>query len=132
MAGENVPIRPIAKNAVLYVAIAPAPVLSVYTPTAIATVAATGNIHGACVDIGIRGPLMQEIDQTAGGDQGHMVIHGRKMPWTITIGAFMDIANPSVFGDFRVDTLLGQYVEFVITNDVGFYICRGIGRWDLE
>lgn len=118
---ENIPRRLTAHFAYMYMGIAPI-VNSVYTST---TEFTTLPIYGPVRDIEIEAAV-DKVDQTAGGDPGHHEIFTRWGLWTIRIAAFQDAA--AVFGDSRIGTLNGQYVEFLIVNETGFNICKGLGK----
>ncbi len=125
MPSNNIPVRWAAKDAYMRVGIAPvsgtSPVLT-YTPTSDFTSLA---IFGPVRNIEINAPF-DELDQTAGGDYGHMSIFTRAGLWEVRADAMFDAGE--VFGDYRMAELIGNYVEFLVLLGTGFSICKGVGK----
>lgn len=125
MPSNNIPVRWAAKDAYMRLAAAPvtgtSPTLT-YTPTSDFSTLA---IFGPCRNIEIHAPF-DEIDQTSGGDYGHMAIFTRAGMWEVRVDALFDAGE--VFGDYRMGELIGTYVEFLVLLATGFNICKGVGK----
>lgn len=82
-------------------------------------------MFGPVTDGEIDAPI-DVLNQTAGGDPGHMEIFTRAGVWEVRASAYLDQAD--VFGDTRMGSLIGQYVEFICMLNVNFNVAKGVGK----
>jgi hypothetical protein len=125
MAGENIPRRPTAKDAIMRVGLA-AISNNVYTPPGDFDALP---ILGPLRDVEIDTPI-DKVNQTAGGDSGQHEIFTRSGLWTVRIAAFLDEA--AVNGDTRLESLNGMYVDFIIYKVTAWAICKGLGKIEFK
>ncbi len=134
----NIPGRLTTEFAFARVGLAPISAYT-YTPTSDFD---TLPLFGSCRNIEVDDPYVRKR-LTGGGDGGEMEKFGRRDIWNIRIEAMIDAAGVS--GDARfgksgtyatsgsgigLNALNGAVVEFVIMNANGFYICKGMGKFN--